>query len=249
MKNNLKEFILKYKTPLISIVGILIVMSIAFVIRTKQTEEIVPIIDNSSSAAQEEKEVVQITTPLKNIVLSLNPDSKKIFEDRIVEAQKKIDSFTDKTPAQEKINYYFALAAAERGLGNYGTAEELFLKIIALEPKNADIHNAYASLLWMAKEYTHARTEINTAIALQPENADFWLSKIMYNTGAKTSVMEKIYDNALSATKRDIDIVTSFASFEQKIGNKEKAIKLWKEAQTLYPDRKGLYQTEIDALQ
>ncbi len=249
MKNNLKEFILEYKNLIISVVAILVVISIAFVIRTKQTEEIVPVTDNSSNAIQEEKEVVQTTTPLKNIVLSLNPDSKKIFEDRIIEAQEKIDSFTDKTQTQEKINYYFALAAAERGLGNYGTAEELFLKIIALEPKNADIHNAYASLLWMAKEYTHARTEINTAIALHPENANFWLSKIMYNIGAKNEVMEKIYENALSATKRDINIITSFASFEQKIGNKEKAIELWKEAQKLYPDRKGLYQTEIDALQ
>lgn len=248
---------------------ILIVAGIFFFLQTKKDTkngEEVPNTDSESIVTKEgdaansadttsgtELKTGQSTSPktyppLSNISVTLSPESKTILENRKKTEEAAIAGFTDTTPVDIRVGYYIALAADERALGNYKTAEEWFLKAISVDPKNPYIHQAYSALLWVASEKDHALSEINTALRLKGNEFNFWLSKIMYSSALKPEAIEQIYQNALTSTGNDINIVTSFAVFEETTGDIQDAIALWKKAQTILPERSGLYQSEIDRL-
>lgn len=260
-----KEWIDKNRNLLIGILAVAIVATVTVVIFQKKKSGDTGTIPEVQDASLEQEDDIENSTSeivavgsdkkaeptypkLTNIQSSVTQESRTILENRKKGIEATIAAFTDTTPVYTKVGNYVALAADERALGNYKIAEELLLKAISLDPKNPYIHQTYSALLWVAGQQDHAISEINTAISLKGNEFNFWLSKIMYSVSLKPEAIEQIYQNALTATDNNINIVTSFAVFEEKNGDRDGAISLWKKAQTLFPEQSNIYQQEIDRL-
>lgn len=172
---------------------------------------------------------------------NLRPEQEKVYTDRIKESEefiKKLDP-QNKDYARDKANAYLFLGQQYFGLGELGKSMEFTEQAAKLDPQNYNIFVFLSLVQTEAKEYQNARDTLNIAVNLAPMSADVHLRQITLIKGSFPEEKNKLpdfYEQALKATSRHIDIITSFAKYSEEAGDTEKAKSLWQEAMKKEPD-------------
>lgn len=125
----------------------------------------------------------------------------------------------------------------------------MYLQAIAQNPK---AEQAMVGLVIIYQEIGNkpaALLAIEPAINNKTNNADIWLRYIQMRSEEGTAAVNlvSIYNNALDATKRSADLLTSFAQFQEQNGKIQEALLLWQEALKQYPDNEA-FKNEIRRL-
>lgn len=151
----------------------------------------------------------------------------------------------------EEVNKLY-VQSVEQQLGKNFTGAKLSLeKALKLEPNNIYIMQSYAELLNIIGDKTGALIWINKAISLKPNEINFWYSKfsiVNNKSGNSFGIKEAVYLDAIKLTKNNTNMITAYASFLGNEGKKEESIKQWQKAIELVPEKKVIYQAEIDRL-
>ena len=218
--------------------------------------------EQSSSMPTGESKIVTKTTlpytftPYKNtgLVLEKKIDLyaplKKDVETRLLETQKTIASFTKETSIDTQVNTLFVLSADQQVLGKYGDAKKTLEKALSLG-QNENLLQSYASLLMLMGSPQGGLIYINQAIQINPTASNFWrtrldIERLLYKNDL--SKLDATFVLGLQKTNNDIDMVTYYAVYLTEMKQYDKAITYWQKAMTVYPERKDMYQQEIDLL-
>ncbi len=203
---------------------------------------------NGHKKAQENQGIL-----LQNKDRQLSEESKKIYLDRIKKAQENLDSLkeTDKSYKTQAVNDYIYLAEQSFGLGLLEQSKNYYYKVLNLDLNNEAALVGLAVVYNDAGKYQEALNNLDIAIKINPKNYNLWVQYIGIKkaSGVSNERLTEIYNDALKATERYPDILTSFAKFQEEIGNISQAIALWQEVSKVNPSGASLYKQEITRLQ
>lgn len=189
---------------------------------------------------------------LADVDWNLTKEQKKIYTDRIEQANNYLASLSPSQPgfALEVSSVYVFLGQQYYGLGLLHKSKEMYE--LALK-KDSNSENAIAGLaltLTTGGDKEGARELLEKSLKDIPGNRDIWLQLIQLRRGmgASNEEITSLYGQALLNTDRHIDIITSNGKFFADIGKNSEAISLWQEAAKKNPDNAAAYQSEIDRL-
>ncbi len=190
---------------------------------------------------------------LLNRQVNLTSEQRKIYTDRISKAQ---DYLRSLNPAQasyrdEAVNTYSALAEEYYGLGDFQKSKEMYESALKLDPKNVLVLVSLVVTLREGGDLSGAESTLRSAIQDNPKYADAWLALIALRQkqNAGNNEIGSLYDQALKATDSNVDILTSDAEYQEKIGQTAQAISLWQEAKQKNPQSAAAYDDQINLLQ
>ena len=180
----------------------------------------------------------------------MNEKDTEEIKKKIQEVQKIITNFNEQSTIKDKNNAYFVLASHQQSIGLYLDAKKT-LESSLKENMNTNILQSYAILLYNMGAKEAGIEYMDHVLHIASNIPNYWRSKIELASdlhAGDNKYLDDLYNDALKSTGEHIDIVTLYAQFLGKSGQKEKAIKYWGKAIALYPEEKALYQQEIDAL-
>ncbi len=200
------------------------------------------------------RHVMQVSKPIVLIEKAdtkLSPSNLLFVQKRLADEQKQVSAFDEKTSLITKVSLYFALAADQRALGEYGEAKRTLETAMAIDPKNSNIIQTYSSLLSVMGDKNGALVYIDKAIALFPTEDNYWRWKIELekDMGKTPAELEMVFKDGLKKTDNDLNVVTYYAVFLEGEKRYTDAIAQWKEAIKIEPSLKATYQAEIERLQ
>lgn len=181
---------------------------------------------------------------------ALDQKTLQEVEKRIQEIQKIIATFDEKTPLKDKNSTYFILSSEQQSIGRLLDAKKTLETTLKMSVK-PNMLQAYALLLYSMGAKEPAMKYIDDALDLSPEVPDYWRSKIEMVKEMQpnnTTYLHLLYQEALSATHENINIITVYAQFLSDIGKREEAIQYWEKAIKKVPEEKDIYQQQIDVL-
>ncbi|MBL8030562.1 MAG: hypothetical protein JNN11_04930 [Candidatus Doudnabacteria bacterium] len=191
-------------------------------------------------------------TGLKNINRNLSEDSRRVYMERIEAAEKDLaeTQFTDKDASLRQTNNHLYLAQQYFGLGELEKSKQEYLKVLNFDSKNEAALVGLAYVFAEAGDLESAEKSLKTAIEYSPKNYSVWLQYIDINRtrGVSKEGVKALFEEALAATGRYIDVVTKAANFYEQIGEKDKAVSMWEEAIKSNPGAKKTYELEIGRL-
>src|SRR3989338_1336909 len=179
----------------------------------------------------------------------LTAEDRKIYEDRLREAEKFIAEAKDN---QEKSDALIYKAVQLSGLGQLAFARDVFLEAAKVNPENFNIYVHLYQAYFEMEDYKQAETSIQKSLELQPNNPDAWIRYILLEVeklNKPESEIRGLEAQAEVAVKVKTDIYTSFAGYLEKIGDIEGAIKQWEKAIEGFPDNKDIYEAEVNRLE
>ena len=185
---------------------------------------------------------------IEEVDRKLTAEDRKIYEDRLVEAEKFIAEAKDN---QEKSDSLIYKAVQLLGLGKLAQARDVFLEAAEVNPENFNIYVHLYQAYFEMEDYKQAESSIQKSLELQPNNPDAWIRYILLEVEKlkkSERVIRDLYAQAEQAVKVKTDIYTSFAGYLEKIGDIEGAIKQWEKAMESFPENKELYEAEIQRL-
>lgn len=136
-------------------------------------------------------------------------------------------------------------------LGELAKARDEYLIAAKLMPLGYTSQTALFAVYSEMKDIASAGTAIQKAVDLAPEKPDLWRKYIAFKQqelNADNKEIDILYQEALSKTNTNLDIVVLYARFLGQIGNSSKAINFWQMAANLNPSGNELYQQEINKL-
>lgn len=193
------------------------------------------------------------TRPGPNIVQEvdrkLTAEDRKIYEDRLVEAEKFIAEAKDNQAKSDALIYK---AVQLSGLGRIAQARDVFLEAASVNPENYNIYVHLYQVYFEMGDYKQAESSIKKSLELQPNNPEGWRKYILLEVekfNRRERKIRDLYSQAEQAVRAKIDIYTDYARYLEKIGDIEGAIKQWEKAKESFPDKKDLYEKEIKRLE
>lgn len=180
----------------------------------------------------------------------LTADEKKVFEDKLARDETTLSK--KDLSSQERYDWLLDQGDNLYGLGRLADAEDAFQEAMELKP---DMLAAYVRLFNVQVDRTNykgAIKNIKKALDLRLENPDLWKKYIQLEIdkfNATNEQIKSLYSDALLNAKSNIDILTSYAAWLEKVGDLQKAKEYWQQAITINPDGKPIYQAEIDRLE
>lgn len=159
----------------------------------------------------------------------------------------------DKTDESDTISQYKELI--KKGHESY-LAEKYeeslsYLKEAVSLQKNDRIHRSLFTVYLAMKNYPEAEKAIQNALKYNKSIPNHWVEYAQFEQYYMNASFEKvsaIYEEALIATKENIDVIVSYASYLVEKNQNQEAIKYLKKAIEVYPQNKDIYQAEIDRL-
>ena len=189
---------------------------------------------------------------LANVERNLFQAQEKIYTDRIEKAKAFIAGLKpgQQNYSGELCNAYIYLGQQYYGLGQLELSKEMYEKAAQSDSKNAQAWVGLAMTLAEGGDLYGAQAALDKALEISPQDADIWLRSIQLRdkTGSSAADVNQLYQQALEATGRKADIITSYAQFEEKQGKIEAAILLWQEAVKNNPISASAYEAEITRL-
>ena len=188
------------------------------------------------------------TSFLQEVDRKLSDEDRKIYEDRLVEAEKFIAEAQNN---QDKSDGLIYKAVQLSGLGKLALAKDVFLQAADIKPENFNIYVHLYQVYFEMGNYKQAEASIQKSLELQPNNPDAWKKYILLEVekfNKPESEIIGLYAQALAAVQDKTDIFTDFAGYLEKIGDIEGAIKQWQKAMESYPVNAEVYQGEINRL-
>lgn len=191
---------------------------------------------------------------LPNKDRKLTQEQQKFYKDRIAKAESYLRSLNSSQPnfKQEQASTYIYLGQQYFGLGQMQKSKDAYNQALKADPKQEQALVGLAVTLSEAGDTASAGRALEQALGYNKSNPDVWLRYIDLRQSLGAPVKDKdiddIFQQALSFTGRNIDILTRYANFESQNGQTAQAIALWQEAAGQYPDN-AAYQDEIKSLQ
>jgi len=183
---------------------------------------------------------------------NLTPEQKQIFLDKIAKGEEYLKSINPKqlTADRQYSNLYLFMAQQYFGLGKLQQAKEFFEKSLLKDPASQGAVEGLSLTFLAAGDMESAGRLLEGFLKNYPDSVNVWLQyfTVSDSMGKSAQDLYDVYEEALSSTNRDIDIITSDASFQEKTGNIDKALELWEEAAEKYPTNAAIYQNEISRL-
>ncbi len=210
------------KKIIIIIISLLVIAGFVFLYTKNNKQEKVVQEDNS-----------------KNEELNLeNTDKKDVIES----VEKQVDT--------KKYQEFMDLGDSSVNKKDYNSAISYYNKALSFGEKDvvyAKIYNAYLA----NKDIKNATIALNKAITINPSYTLYhiWSLESQSSIVSYDKLVE-IYKNGYSKSIKEskINLITTFARMSENLGKKQEAIELWKDAQIVSPDKKDMYQLEIDRL-
>lgn len=130
-------------------------------------------------------------------------------------------------------------------------SKSAYQQALALDHGNSDAISGLAQTLSEGGDGGSAAQALQAGLKNEPDNPSMWLLyiRIRQSLGASNAELIDYYGQALLNTDSNIDILTSGAEFEEKIGQTDQAIVLWQKAAKVNPDNGAAYQAEVVRLQ
>jgi tetratricopeptide (TPR) repeat protein len=189
----------------------------------------------------------------KNIItekeVNLSAEDRKFYEDRLADANQRLLSAQTNDERFEILVYKGQQLAA---LGKLAEARDTYWVAVSQNGSNASAYTSLGNVFVEMNDYEQAQQAYRRAIELRPQNADFWLRYIVFEKekmATSKEVLNSYYLDALGKTTNNIDIITSYATWLEKVGDISKSIEYWQKAVELNPGNKALYKAEITRLQ
>lgn len=179
----------------------------------------------------------------KDIVVERNLTAQQanIYAERVSKAEEYLKNLKSKnqSPAIDLANAHTNLGQLYYGQGRLSKAEQEFNK--ALEYDNLNINTLLSLSLAQIdmKDFASARVTLERAREAEPANADIWLRYINLTIEKFSENKEdilKLYEQALKATARHVDVLSSYGQYLEKAGDLEGAKTAWKEAADKAPE-------------
>ncbi len=139
------------------------------------------------------------------------------------------------------------------GLGEYQKARTEYIASSQILPENPQVWAELYVVENDMKDFSNAKTHIEKAISLNSASPQYWRWRIDFATDNEkqpNDALDSLYKTALDKTFNSADIVTLYAEFlENKKGDLAGAVTQWKRAIEVNPDKKAIYQAEIERIQ
>ena len=138
----------------------------------------------------------------------------------------------DENDPEYAYNYAFSLYKG----GQYESADIYFKKAIELDKKDSIFYSSYAENLLMLQKKDEAIENYKKAIKLNPKNiqANFGLAKVYYSQ-RKYAIARELLEDLIGYTK-DAEILNLLGTVYQKLKEFDKAIGIFNNLVSLYPD-------------
>jgi tetratricopeptide (TPR) repeat protein len=192
------------------------------------------------------KEIINYKEP------NLSQEDREKAEHRLSEAIAALEQVNQDVGVEDIFNKHMDVGRAYYILGHYKEAEENFKKALEYLPVHGGAWSTLAELQTDMGKYEDARTSINKAIETDPSDADYWKRYLILaeeKLNISPAGMDNFYNEAFFKTNFHIDIITAYASYQEKKGNYVSAINYLKIAKEKNPDNAAAYDAEIDRLQ
>lgn len=138
---------------------------------------------------------------------------------------------------------------------DYSAAKRVIEEGLGYYPKSQELIVSYINVLSTLGEKVKAMEYADKLIKINSSNYSYWKLKAqLYKGNSSTYTDEqkvyltKLYDDALIATKNNIEIISTYAVFAEDYLTKQKAIELWTLAKKVNPMGANSYQVIIDRL-
>ncbi len=136
---------------------------------------------------------------------------------------------------------------------DYDSAVSYYNKAISYNKNDSAPHVGLYTIYLNQKDWQKALDSVNQAIKISPIFGDYWNWKILVmDQGLNKSYAElkAVYNQGYPKvrTEEKVNLVTKFAVVSENRGEKAEAVKLWQKAMELSPEKKSIYQAEIDRL-
>lgn len=148
--------------------------------------------------------------------------------------------------------FYFNFAAAAERTGAFDRAEELFEKVLTLDPSHLHTLN-YLAYMWAERgvKLKEATERVTAALALEPDNAAFLdtLGWIRYKEGRYEDALKEI-ERAANLLPEDATIVDHLGDIYLQLGREQEALLHWQRSFILDPEnekvREKLEDRDVD---
>lgn len=139
------------------------------------------------------------------------------------------------------------LAMIYEGMKQYGLSDSLYERAIELKPDDPLINNNYSySFATRGIQLERALKMVKLSIAADSINSSYLdtIGWVYYMLG-NYDIAKKYLEKAIEVGGKSSVMLDHLADIESKLGNKQKAIELWKNALELEPTKSGI-QNKID---
>jgi tetratricopeptide (TPR) repeat protein len=182
---------------------------------------------------------------VKEINRNLSPEDRKIYEDRIAEADRKLAEAQSDT---ERYNLLMQKGFNLYGLGSLTAAKDVFNQANELNPNDSTALVALYQTQVDMNDPKGALKSIQAALKLKENDPDIWKKYIVlqeekFNLG--NDRISALYSEALVKTNTHINMVTAYAVWLEKVGNLQSSKEYWQKAIELNPNNKATYEAEI----
>lgn len=186
---------------------------------------------------------------VKERLVNLSGDERKLLESQLAGYTEQIkglsgDSFVDQRDALS-----LKIAGVEYKLGKYQDAVDTLSKVSEAKQKEPRIWALYTNIYKDMGDKVKALDSAHRALEMDKENPSFWMAVLDLSTDIPNDEQKKNYENAINRTDNNVDIITSYAKFLEKIGDKPGAILMWQKAGQLDDKDKATYDAEVKRLQ
>lgn len=188
------------------------------------------------------------TSFIEEVDRKLSDEDRKVYEDRLVEAERFIAEAKDN---QEKSDALVYKAVQLSGLGKLAEARDVFIQAAEVNPENFNIYVHLYQVYFEMGNYQQAEASIQKSLELLPNNPDAWRRYLLLAVEKldwSESEIRDLYALAEAAVKEKTDIFTSFAGYLESIGDISGAIEQWQKAQEAHPESYEIYEAEIQRL-
>ena len=176
-------------------------------------------------------------------------DGRQALEAQVQAFQSQADQLPADAKQEDRFQVYYKLAEAKYLLGRYGEALKVLDSVAAANPNNASMHGLYASIYKDMGDIKRAKESAKRAVDLDAVSPQAWVFYIGLQKDAGQDALKSLYQEALDKTANNIGIITAYAQYLEKIGDKEGAIAQWQKAGEVFPQGKSTYEGEIARLQ
>ncbi len=181
--------------------------------------------------------------------VSLTDEQRQTLEAEAADIEGQISKLPENAPAEDKYKLYVKLASVKDNLGLYEEAIAALDKVKDENQNQPALWQRYALIYRDMGDLDKARENAKRALDLDKTVPQYWLTYIEVSSSESADAVKALYNEALQNTENNVGIITAYAIFLEKIGDKQGAIAQWQKAGEIFPQGKGDYDAEIARLQ
>ncbi len=181
--------------------------------------------------------------------VNLTDEQRQTLETEAARIEEQISKLPANASAEDRYKLYVKLASAKSSLGLYDEALAALDKVKEDNQNQPALWQRYAVIYRDMGDLDKARENAKRALDLDKTVPQYWLTYIETSANQSTDTIKGYYNDALQNTESNVSIVTAYALYLEKIGDKQAAIAQWQKAIEVYPPGKADYEAQIARLQ